>query len=122
VPTQLSQVLLNLLVNAVQAIKAGPRPQGGRIRVATRGLGAEMLIEIADTGCGIDPQVRCRLFEPFFTTKAVGEGTGLGLSIAHGIITGHGGRIEVESQPGEGSCFRIFLPLNFEEEHHGPDP
>jgi signal transduction histidine kinase len=52
------------------------------------------------------------LFDPFFTTKSVGEGTGLGLSISHGIVTGHGGRIEVESPPGEETCFRIYLPLN----------
>jgi PAS domain S-box-containing protein len=119
VPTQLSQVLLNMLINALQAITATPRPQGGRIRVATRGLGSEILIEIADSGCGIAPEDRSRLFDPFFTTKPVGEGTGLGLSIAHGIITGHGGRIEVESQPGEGTCFRIYLPLNPQEARHG---
>jgi PAS domain S-box-containing protein len=111
VPTQISQVLLNLLVNALHAIESTARGDGGRIRIATRDVGPELCIEIADNGCGIDPQVKSRLFDPFFTTKPVGEGTGLGLSIAHEIITGHGGRIEVESQPGVGSTFRIFLPL-----------
>jgi signal transduction histidine kinase len=66
---------------------------------------------VSDDGCGVDPESIPRLFDPFFTTKSVGEGTGLGLSITHGIITGHGGRIEVESRPGEGTRFRIYLPL-----------
>ncbi len=109
--TEIGQVLLNMLVNAQHAIEATGRPNG-TIRIATRRVGAELLIEITDNGCGIDPQIRSRLFEPFFTTKPVGAGTGLGLSITHGIVTGHGGRIEVDSQPGAGSAFRIFLPLN----------
>lgn len=111
VPTQVSQVILNMLVNALQAIEATTR-QDGRIRIGVRCLGPEVLIEIADNGCGIPAQVRSRLFDPFFTTKPVGEGTGLGLSIAHGIISGHGGRIEVDSETGVGSTFRIFLPVN----------
>jgi PAS domain S-box-containing protein len=108
VPSQLSQVFLNLLVNALQAIEG--RPGGGVIHIASRQVGAELLVEVADDGCGIDPQHVLRLFDPFFTTKPVGEGTGLGLSITHGIVAGHGGRIEVESRLGEGSRFRIFLP------------
>jgi two-component system, NtrC family, sensor kinase len=111
-PTQIGQVLLNLLVNAVQAIDAAGRAEGGCIRITSRGVGKELLIEVADNGCGIDPRDLPRLFDPFFTTKPVGEGTGLGLSISHGIITAHGGRIEVDSRPGEGSQFRIFLPLD----------
>jgi len=71
-----------------------------------------MLVEVADNGTGIAPEHLPKLFDPFFTTKPVGEGTGLGLSISHGIITGHGGRIEVDSRPGEGTTFRIFLPLS----------
>jgi two-component system, NtrC family, sensor kinase len=112
VSTQISQVLLNLLVNALHAIEATSRKADGRIRIACQGVGDELLIEIADNGCGIEPHVLPRLFDPFFTTKPVGEGTGLGLSISHGIITGHGGRIEVDSKPGEGTCFRVHLPLN----------
>jgi two-component system, NtrC family, sensor kinase len=75
-----------------------------------------MVIEIADNGCGIDPTNLSRLFDPFFTTKDVGEGTGLGLSISHNIITGHGGRIEVDSELGQGTTFRIYLPLHAERE------
>ena len=67
-------------------------------------------IEVADNGPGIPPEALSKIFEPFFTTKPVGEGTGLGLSITHGIISAHGGRIEVESRKGEGTCFRIRLP------------
>jgi PAS domain S-box-containing protein len=110
VPTQIGQVILNLMVNALQAIEAKKDAEVGRIRIASRALPNEVLIEISDTGCGIDSQDLPRLFDPFFTTKPVGEGTGLGLSITHGIITGHGGRIEVTSVSGEGSCFKIYLP------------
>jgi PAS domain S-box-containing protein len=111
VTTQLGQVMLNLLVNALQAIEAANRTEGGRIRISSRSLNGEMLIEVVDNGTGIAPEHLPKLFDPFFTTKPVGEGTGLGLSISHGIITGHGGRIEVNSRPGEGTTFRIFLPL-----------
>jgi PAS domain S-box-containing protein len=112
VATQISQVLLNLVVNALQAIEAAGRTEGGRIRIAARRAGPELLVEVADNGCGIDPADVPRLFDPFFTTKPVGEGTGLGLFVTHGIVAGHGGRIEVESRPGGGSCFRVFLPLD----------
>lgn len=110
VESQLSQVLLNLIVNAIHAIEATGRSSGGLIRVATRDDGPHVMIEVADNGCGIDGDSLPKLFDPFFTTKPVGEGTGLGLSIAHGIITAHGGRIEVESQLGKGSSFRLYLP------------
>jgi two-component system, NtrC family, sensor kinase len=110
VPTQLSQVVLNLLVNAFQAIEATKR-RDGRITIRTARIGAELLLEIKDNGGGIKPEHRVRLFDPFFTTKDVGEGTGLGLSISHHIITAHGGHIEVDSQPGEETCFRVYLPL-----------
>jgi PAS domain S-box-containing protein len=112
VTNQLSQVLLNLLVNAVQAIEAREGGEPGRIRVATERAGDEIMIEIADNGCGIPEDDLPRLFDPFFTTKPVGEGTGLGLSITHNIVTGHGGRIEVESTLGRGSRFRVYLPLD----------
>jgi PAS domain S-box-containing protein len=111
VTTQIGQVLLNLLVNALQAIEATGRNEGNRITLRTRRQGGEMLIEIADNGVGIDAAHLPRLFDPFFTTKDVGEGTGLGLSITHNIITGHGGRIEVDSAPGRGATFRIHLPV-----------
>ncbi len=112
VPSQISQVVLNLLVNAIQAIEMSDREQGGRIEIRTETESNWFVIAIDDDGGGIDPESIPRLFDPFFTTKPVGEGTGLGLSISHGIITGHGGRIEVESRPGNGTCFRVFLPLS----------
>jgi two-component system NtrC family sensor kinase len=111
VSNQISQVFLNLLVNAAQAIETAACPEGGRIQVAIRTVGDEQILEFVDNGCGIDPANLPHLFDPFFTTKPVGEGTGLGLSISHGIVTGHGGRIEVESQPGHGACFRVALPI-----------
>jgi signal transduction histidine kinase len=111
VPTQISQVLVNLLVNAMHAVEARESPQGGGIRVSTGRANGELLIEVADNGCGIEPKDLPRLFDPFFTTKPVGEGTGLGLSITHNIVTGHGGRIEVDSRPGQGSVFKVYLPL-----------
>ena len=115
VATQIGQVLLNLLVNALQAIEATSRQQGHCIRVRTRRSGDDMLIDVEDTGCGIDPKNLPLLFDPFFTTKDVGEGTGLGLSITHNIVTGHGGRVEVESELDRGTRFRVRLPL------HGPE-
>jgi PAS domain S-box-containing protein len=108
---QISQVLLNLLVNAQQAIEAVGCSEGGRITVLTKRLATEMLIEVGDNGTGIEPAHLAKLFDPFFTTKDVGQGTGLGLSIAHNIVRAHGGRIEVESQPGVGTRFRVYLPL-----------
>ena len=111
VATQVSQVILNLLLNAVQAIETHCTEGGGRIVIRTRRFPYEMVLEIEDNGCGIPPENMGRLFDPFFTTKEVGEGTGLGLSITHNIITSHGGRVEVNSRPGEGAVFRIILPL-----------
>ena len=111
VQTQISQVLLNLLVNAEQAIAATGRTEGGRISVLTKRLDDEMLIQVGDNGTGIAPADLPKVFDPFFTTKDVGEGTGLGLSIAHNIIRAHGGRIEVDSEVGAGTRFYVFLPL-----------
>jgi PAS domain S-box-containing protein len=111
VQTQLSQVLLNLLVNAFQALETMNREGGGKIKIRTRRLDNEMLLEIDDNGPGIAPENLDKIFDPFFTTKDVGEGTGLGLSITHNIVAAHGGRIEVHSEYGNGACFRIFLPL-----------
>jgi signal transduction histidine kinase len=104
-PRQIVQVLVNLLANAGQATAAG-----GRVRVTTRREGDEVRVVIQDTGAGMSPETMKRLFQPFFTTKPPGSGTGLGLAVAHGIITSHGGRIEVESRLGEGSCFTLLLP------------
>ena len=70
-----------------------------------------MILEITDDGCGIPEEIHSRIFDPFFTTKPVGEGTGLGLSISHSIVSDHGGRIELESTPGQGARFRVILPV-----------
>jgi two-component system NtrC family sensor kinase len=110
VPSDISQVLLNLVINALQAIEAAGRGEGGRIEIGAKRLKDWVEISIADNGDGIEPGDMSRLFDPFFTTKPVGEGTGLGLAISHGIITGHGGRIEVESERGRGTRFRVLLP------------
>ena len=107
---QINQVFLNLLVNALQAIEATSKG-GGRIEIRTRAAGDEVIVEVADDGRGIPAELLPRIFDPFFTTKAVGEGTGLGLSISHGIVSDHGGRIEVENTPGQGSRFRVILPI-----------
>ncbi len=109
-PAQLNQVFLNLLVNAVQAIEATSRGSG-RIEIRTRAAESVVIVEIADDGCGIPADVLPRIFDPFFTTKPVGAASGLGLSISHGIVADHGGRIEVESTPGEGTRFRVILPV-----------
>jgi PAS domain S-box-containing protein len=109
-PAQINQVVLNLLVNAMQAIEATGRV-AGRIKIEAHAQGDEVILEVADDGCGIPVEILPRIFDPFFTTKPVGQGTGLGLAISHGIIVNHGGRIEVESTPGRGSRFRVFLPV-----------
>jgi PAS domain S-box-containing protein len=111
VPSQISQVILNLLINASQAIESTGRAEGGRIRFATKLDGDAVILAVADNGCGIPAESIPQLFDPFYTTKSVGEGTGLGLSISHGIISGHGGRIEVESVLNVGTEFRVYLPL-----------
>ena len=84
---------------------------GGRIEIGTRSSRKEVTLEIRDDGCGIPAEIHARIFDPFFTTKPVGEGTGLGLSISHSIVSDHGGRIELESTPGRGACFRVTLPV-----------
>jgi PAS domain S-box-containing protein len=115
-PSQLNQVFMNLLVNAAHAIE-GPRGtitlRSGLLEEA--GKPAEVWIEVADTGKGIPEDVMGRIFDPFFTTKAVGKGTGLGLSLAYGIIQKHHGRIEVESEVGKGTTFRVTLPVAHRE-------
>ena len=109
-PAQLNQVFLNLLVNAMQAIEVVHRDDG-RITIVTEEKADEIWVEVSDNGCGIPEENLPRIFTPFFTTKEVGDGTGLGLSITHGIILDHGGRLQVESIAGQGTCFRVMLPI-----------
>ncbi|GMU43202.1 MAG: histidine kinase [Lysobacterales bacterium] len=104
--SQLNQVFLNLLVNAGQAIESD-----GEIWIRTRCEGAEVCVQVRDNGIGMPPEVRKRVFDPFYTTKPVGKGTGLGLSLSYGIVKNHHGRIEVDSEPGAGTEFRIYLPV-----------
>ncbi|MBA3461058.1 MAG: PAS domain S-box protein [Deltaproteobacteria bacterium] len=108
--SRLAQVFTNLLVNAAQAIPEG-RTERNEIQVVTRSDAAgRAIIEIRDTGSGIEDVHRARLFDPFFTTKPVGSGTGLGLAICHGIVTSHGGEITYETEVGKGTTFRVALP------------
>ena len=102
---------MNLLVNAGHAIGDQPGDSRGTITLSTGVKGAEVWVEVADTGSGIAPADMKRIFDPFFTTKAVGKGTGLGLSLSYGIVKKHGGRIEVESEPGKGTRFKVWLPI-----------
>ncbi|CAM3005536.1 ATP-binding response regulator [Rariglobus hedericola] len=129
-PTQLNQVLLNLCVNARDAM-----PDGGCLTLKTScatldeqsaamnpgaTAGSYVLIEVADTGCGIPKNILDRIFDPFFTTKELGKGTGLGLSTVLGIVRSHEGFVTVHSEPGEGTTFRVYLPAQVEEEAEAP--
>jgi signal transduction histidine kinase len=109
-PTQLSQVFTNLLSNAVHAIT-----ERGEIRVTTEQEDNMVVVRLSDTGHGMPPEVRAKLFTPFFTTKPPGKGTGLGLSISYNIITRHQGRVEVQSQPGQGTTFILRFPIAKDE-------
>ena len=103
---KVNQVVMNLLANAIDACD-----EGGTVTVRSAAADGEVRVAVSDTGPGIDPAVRDRIFDPFFTTKPVGEGTGLGLSISYGIVQDHGGRIDIESPPGQGATFTVVLPI-----------
>ena len=105
-PAQINLVAMNLLVNAAHAIA-----ERGVITVRTGHDADWAWIEVEDNGTGMPPEVLKHIFDPFYTTKPVGKGTGLGLSISYDIVRKHGGRIDVTSEPGHGSCFRVCLPL-----------
>jgi PAS domain S-box-containing protein len=131
-PTQLHQVLLNLAVNARDSM-----PHGGALVLSASNVtideqfaatsqdakaGTYVLLQVADTGCGIPPEVRERIFEPFFTTKEVGKGTGLGLSTVHTVVKNHAGFLIVDSDVDRGSTFKIFLPADPAYRAPGSDP
>jgi PAS domain S-box-containing protein len=119
---RLTQVFINLLVNAAQAIPEG-RSDDNRITVRTYTDGhGRAVVEVEDTGEGMSPEVQARVFDPFFTTKDVGEGTGLGLSICHGIISGLGGQIAIDSAPTRGTVFRVVLPPHIGDAVAAPAP
>ncbi len=106
---QLKQVVLNLITNAVRAM-----PEGGTLRLRTYQAGEEVALAVSDTGMGIAPEARERIFDPFFTTQP--DGTGLGLSVSLGIVQEHSGRITVETEPGRGSTFTVWLPQSVDDE------
>jgi two-component system, NtrC family, sensor kinase len=106
--SKLQQVFMNLALNARDAM-----PQGGRLTITTRVVDTSLVVDFRDSGVGIAPEHIARIYDPFFTTKEVGQGTGLGLALSYGIIQEHGGRIFVESRPGEGAHFTIKLPTAF---------
>ena len=107
----MQQVFLNLFINARDAM-----PEGGRLRVETRAAGSAAdegmaTVIVSDTGSGINSKDLKKIFDPFYTTKTLNRGTGLGLAVSYGIIREHSGTMSVESTPGQGTSFRIDLPL-----------
>jgi signal transduction histidine kinase len=111
---QLQQVLVNLVVNSIQAM-----PQGGKLTLQTLSDDGYVSLVVEDTGMGMSEEVQKQIFVPFYTTKEVGEGTGLGLSVVHGIVSSHSGKIEVKSKEGEGTRFEIKLPISEPLEEEG---
>ena len=118
-PSELNQVFMNLLMNASHAIPDGVR---GRITLRTGVEGHEVWVEVSDTGAGIAPENLGRIFDPFFTTKPVGKGTGLGLSLSYGIVKKHHGRFDVRSTVGQGTTFRMTIPVRHEASLTTLDP
>ena len=110
-PSQINQVVMNLVVNAAHAIGS----ERGTITIRTGVDGDDVWFEVADNGSGIPKDILSRIFDPFFTTKPVGKGTGLGLSLSYGIVQKHHGRLEVTSEVGKGTCFRVTLPIKHVE-------
>ncbi len=129
-PAQMQQLLMNLCVNAGDAM-----PNGGHLTIGTDVVemgkndvdmeaapGPYVMLSVADTGVGMDRETIARIFEPFFTTKGPGEGTGLGLSMVYGVVKNHGGAVTVQSKPGAGSTFKIYLPASTVPDiYDGPD-
>ncbi len=132
-PSQMHQVLMNLCTNAYQAM----RDTSGVLEVKLERFdvdadfitthpnlkeGRHVRLTVSDTGCGMEKEIADRIFEPFFTTRETGEGTGLGLSVVHGIVASHGGEITVNSEPGEGTSFKVYLPwVDIETEVEDPE-
>lgn len=108
-PAKINQVVMNLVGNAIDASHLA-----GEVHIRTRQEGPNVILEVQDNGSGIPKEIREKIFDPFFTTKPPGEGTGLGLSISYGIIHDHGGSIELQSEVGKGTLFRIKLPIKSE--------
>lgn len=106
-PSQVHQVLVNLVVNAIQAMQGG-----GTLTLTTFAEPEAVCLAVEDTGGGMTEEVQRHVFEPFYTTKPVGQGTGLGLSVAHGIVTSHGGTIRVHSEVGKGTRFEVRIPIH----------
>ncbi len=106
---RLQQVFINIILNAIDAM-----PKGGILRIQAAQEGRDVIVKIADTGTGIQPQHLAHIFDPFFTTKGIGKGTGLGLSISYAIIKEHEGHMTVESEAGKGTCFTILIPADLD--------
>lgn len=113
---QIEQVVINLIQNAVQAM-----PEGGKLSIELHELNGGAELQVKDSGEGIAQENLSRIFEPFFTTKPEGQGTGMGLAVSYGIVSRHGGRIDVQSEPGSGSTFTIYLPKQPQEQPEGAE-